>query len=127
MADGASDAERNPGGEPEAGGVWGPGLAFPCIPQHGAWVGWLHLQDSSLAVVPTKESTFKHESISVLYHLLNLEDLRWGLSLIKTICPGRSFPKYYIPVWLSKKTVDANGLYYCGGPYVNDLVWGKEV
>lgn len=81
MADGASDAERNPGGEPEAGGVWGPGLAFPCIPQHGAWVGWLHLQDSSLAVVPTKESTFKHESISVL-SLSSSESGRFALGAL---------------------------------------------
>ena len=66
-------------------------------------------------------------SLPSLYHILNLEGLCWGLSLVDTICLGRSFPKYYIPVWLSKNTVHANDLYYCGGSYLNGLVWGKEV
>ena len=92
------------------------------------WAGSTY-RTQPLAVVPTMESTVKHETLTLssLYYTLNQEGLCWWLSLIETTCPRRSLPEYYIPVCLSKETVYANGLDYCGSSYGSDLVWGKEV
>ena len=98
MMDGASDAQRNPGGLPEAGEIWCPGRAFPCILQYGAWVGWLHLKvlrirqliPELLSPLRSPDSGMK-ASLTSLDHILTLEGLCWGLSLIETIFPRRSF------------------------------------
>lgn len=70
MMDQASNEERNPGGVPETGKVWCPGLPFPCILQHDAWDGLAAFKGPqnrathNLAAVPTEKSRFRNESIS---------------------------------------------------------------